>query len=129
MASFKKMSDWRNHVDHFFSGHFWNEVENIIKPTIPQINIYQYDHELICVACIPGLTDPNQIAIFCNHTLLEIKGVIDIGFKGGKVIKEEIVQGVFERRIALPFPVKQDKINVSYQNGLVVIRLFRLRSL
>lgn len=34
---------------HLFDDQFWNEFENVIKPTIPRINIYQYDHELICI--------------------------------------------------------------------------------
>ncbi|SFB14527.1 HSP20 family protein [Lentibacillus halodurans] len=115
-------------MDHFFGDHFWNEFENIIKPTIPQINIYQYNHELICIASIPGLTDLNKIDIFVDHTTLELKGVIDVAYTGGTVVKEEILQGVFERNITLPFPVRRDKINATYQNGLVIIHLHRLIS-
>lgn len=128
MDPFKHMSDWRKNMDHFFGDNFWNEFENIIKPTIPQINIYQYDHELICIASIPGLTDLNKIDLFVNHATLELKGVIDIAYTGGTVFKEEILQGMFERKIALPYPVRQDKINAAYQNGLVVIHLHRLIS-
>ncbi|MFD1360870.1 Hsp20/alpha crystallin family protein [Lentibacillus salinarum] len=128
MDPFKQMTDWRKNMDHFFGENFWNEFENIIKPTIPQINIYQYDHELICMASIPGLTDLNKVDIFVDHATLELKGVIDIAYSGGTVVKEEILQGVFDRRITLPFPVRQDKINATYQNGLIVIQLHRLIS-
>lgn len=115
-------------MDHFFGDNFWNEFENIIKPTLPQINIYQYDHELICIASIPGLTDLNKLDIFADHASLELKGVIDIDYTGGNVVKEEILQGVFERSITLPYPVRRDKINATYQHGLVVIHLHRLIS-
>ncbi|WP_010529599.1 Hsp20/alpha crystallin family protein [Lentibacillus jeotgali] len=128
MDPFKQMSDWRKNMDHFFGENFWNEFENIIKPTIPQINIYQQDHELICVASIPGLTDLNKIDIYVDHATLELKGDIDIGYAVGTVVKEEILQGVFERTITLPYPVRRDKINATYQNGLVIIHLHRLIS-
>lgn len=43
-------------------------------------------------------------------------------------MKEEILQGVFEREIQLPFPVRADKIEATYKNGLVFIQLHRLIS-
>src|SRR5699024_9760689 len=128
MDPFKQMADWRKNMDHFFGDNFWNEFENIIKPTIPQINIYQHEHELLCIASIPGLTDLKKIEIFVDHTTLELKGAIDIGYSDGTVVKEEILQGVFERSITLPYPVRQDKIKATYQNGLLIIHLHRLSS-
>lgn len=128
MDPFKQMSDWRKNMDHFFGDQFWNEFEGVMKPTIPQINIYQYDHELICIVNIPGLTDLNKVDIFVDYARLELKGVIDISYTGGTVVKEEILQGVFEREITLPFPVRRDKINATYKDGLVFIQLHRLIS-
>ncbi|MBP1948241.1 Hsp20/alpha crystallin family protein [Virgibacillus litoralis] len=128
MDPFKQMSDWRKNMDHFFGDQFWNEFEGVIKPTIPQINIYQYDHELICIVNIPGLIDLNKVDIFVDYARLELKGAIDISYTGGTVVKEEILQGVFEREITLPFPVRKDKISATYKDGLVFIQLHRLIS-
>ncbi|WP_164670151.1 Hsp20/alpha crystallin family protein [Virgibacillus doumboii] len=128
MDPFKQMTDWKKNMDHFFGDQFWNEFENVIKPAIPQINIYQYDHELICIVNIPGLTDLNKVDIFVDYATLELKGVIDVAYTGGTVVKEEILQGVFEREVSLPFPVRKDKINATYKDGLVFIHLHRLIS-
>ncbi|MFD2760233.1 Hsp20/alpha crystallin family protein [Lentibacillus juripiscarius] len=128
MDPFKQMADWRKNMDHFFGEQFWNEFDHIVKPTIPQINIYQYDHELICVASIPGLIDLNKVDIYVDYATLELKGVIDITYSGGTVVQDEILQGVFDREVTLPFPVRKDKVHASYRNGLLIIHLHRLIS-
>ncbi len=128
MDPFKQMGDWKKNMDQFFGDNFWDEFEGIIKPNIPQINLYQTEHELFCVLNIPGLHDLGKIDIYADMATLELRGVIDLEFGGGQVIKEEILQGAFERQISLPFPVRSDKITATYRNGLVYIRLHRLIS-
>ncbi|WP_234447121.1 MULTISPECIES: Hsp20/alpha crystallin family protein [Virgibacillus] len=122
------MSDWKKNMDHFFGDSFWNEFEGIIKPNIPQINLYQTDNELFCVVNIPGLTDLDKLNVYVDYATLELKGSIDIDNARGFVVQEEILQGVFERSISLPFPVRSDKIKATYKNGLVYIQLHRLIS-
>ncbi|MCC2250315.1 Hsp20/alpha crystallin family protein [Virgibacillus sp. AGTR] len=128
MDPFQQMTDWKKNMDHFFGENFWNEFEGIIKPTIPQINLYQTDHELFCVANIPGLVDLDKLDVYVDYSTLELRGTIDIDNSFSIKIKEEILQGVFERRISLPFPVRSDKIKATYKNGLVFIQLHRLIS-
>ncbi|PAV28020.1 heat-shock protein Hsp20 [Virgibacillus profundi] len=128
MDPFKQMGDWKKNLDQFFGENFWSEFDDIIKPNIPQINMYQSDHEVMCIVNMPGLDDLYQIDIYVDHATLELKGTIDIHHSGGTAIKEEILQGVFEREISLPFPVRADKIKATYRNGLVYIQLHRLIS-
>ncbi|MEN1969559.1 Hsp20/alpha crystallin family protein [Lentibacillus sp. N15] len=128
MDPFKQMSDWKRNMDSFFGENFWNEFDGIIKPTIPQINMYQTENEITCLVSIPGLTDINKVDIYVNYTELELNGVIDIPHSDGTVLQEEILQGVFERTIRLPFPVRSDKIRANYKNGIVLIQLYRLYS-
>ncbi|WP_047979562.1 Hsp20/alpha crystallin family protein [Ornithinibacillus contaminans] len=128
MDPFSQMTDWKKNMDQFFGEQFWDQFEGILKPTIPQINLYQTDHELLCIVNVPGLTDLNKIDIYADYASLELRGVIDISHQGGTVVKEEILQGVFERTVHLPFPVRPDKIQATYRNGLVYIQLHRLIS-
>ncbi|WP_085993316.1 Hsp20/alpha crystallin family protein [Oceanobacillus senegalensis] len=128
MDPFQQMSDWKKNMDHFFGETFWNDFEDIIKPNIPQINMYQTDNEILCIVNMPGLQDINQIDIYVNYASLELKGNIDIEHAHGIVVKEEILQGIFDREISLPFPVRADKIDATYKNGLVYIQLHRLIS-
>ncbi|WP_331279687.1 Hsp20/alpha crystallin family protein [Oceanobacillus salinisoli] len=125
---FKQMTDWKKNMDHFFGENFWNEFEGIMKPNIPQINMYQTDNEILCIVNMPGLKNLNQIDIYVNYTTLELRGNINLEHAHGTVIKEEILQGVFDRKIDLPFPVRADKMDATYKNGLVFIQLHRLIS-
>lgn len=128
MNPFQQMGDWKKNLDYFFGDSFWNEFEGLIKPTIPQINLYQTDHELFCIVNIPGLDDLDKLDIYVDYSTLELKGTINMDNSHGVVVKEEILHGVFERKIPLPFPVRADKINATYKNGLVYIQLHRLIS-
>ncbi|WP_284141354.1 MULTISPECIES: Hsp20/alpha crystallin family protein [unclassified Virgibacillus] len=128
MDPFQQMNDWKKSMDHFFSDSFWNQFEGIVKPTIPQFNMYQSDHELYCIVSIPGLESIDHIDIYVDYATLELRGAIEISPHGEKAVKEEIMQGVFERSIQLPFPVRADKISATYRDGLVHIKLHRLIS-
>ncbi|MBD1223587.1 Hsp20/alpha crystallin family protein [Virgibacillus halodenitrificans] len=129
MDPFQQMGDWKKNMDHFFGDQFWNEFEGIIKPTIPHVNVYKTDHEIFCVVSIPGLEDLHKVDIFVDYSTLELKGTIDIEpISGITVVKEEILQGVFERKVTLPFPVRADKMRATYRNGLIYIQLHRLIS-
>ncbi len=125
MDPFKQMSDWKKNMDHFFGENFWKDFEGMIKPNIPQINMYQTENEILCIVNVPGLKDLNQMDIYVNYATLELKGSIDLENAHGTVVKEEILQGVFDRKITLPFPVRADKISATYKNGLVFIQLHR----
>jgi HSP20 family protein len=128
MDPFQQMTDWKKNMDNFFGEQFWDQFDGILKPTIPQINLYQTDNEILCIASIPGLTDLEKIDIYVDYATLELRGTIDIGHQGGSAVKEEIVQGVFERTVSLPFPVRSDRIKATYNNGLLYIQLHRFIS-
>ncbi|KGX88257.1 Hsp20/alpha crystallin family protein [Pontibacillus litoralis] len=125
MDPFQNMQEWRKNLDRFFGEDFWGEFEGVLKPKIPQINMYQSDNEIMLYANIPGLDDVNQVDVYVFNATIELRGVINIT-PSHQLIQEEILQGSFERTIELPYPVRSDKINATYQNGLLIIQLHRL---
>ncbi|MRG87396.1 Hsp20/alpha crystallin family protein [Salinibacillus xinjiangensis] len=125
MDPFKNMQDWKKNMDHFFGEQFWSEFEGILKPPIPQINMYQSDNEITVVCNVPGMKQVKSVDIFVDYATLEIQGVISLPVQG-HLVQEEILQGAFDRKIDLPFPVRSDKIDAIYQNGLLTIQLYRL---
>jgi len=126
MDPFQNMQDWRKNMDRFFGENFWGEFEGIIKPPIPHINLYKSDNEILCYVSIPGLEDIDKVDVYVDYAILEIKGVISLQPQHHQLVQEEILQGSFERKIDLPYPVRGDKIHASYQNGLLIIQLHRL---
>ncbi|MFD1021046.1 Hsp20/alpha crystallin family protein [Thalassobacillus hwangdonensis] len=121
-----QFDDWKKNMDRFFGNDFWGGFEGLVKPPLPQINLYQLDNELICIASVPGLEDLNKVDVYVHQSTLEIKGVIELHHLGGQQVKGEIVQGAFDRKVDLPYQVRSDKIDASYKNGLLVIHLHRL---
>jgi HSP20 family protein len=126
MDPFKTMQEWKSNMDHFFGEQFWNEFEGIIKPPIPQVNLYQSDNELTCIVSLPGMKNVKNVDVLIDYATLELRGIIQIDAGRKQLIQEEIIQGTFERKLDLPFPVRSDKINATYQNGLLFINLYRL---
>ncbi|WP_186579027.1 Hsp20/alpha crystallin family protein [Aquibacillus kalidii] len=126
MDPFRNMGEWKQNMDHFFGESFWGEFEDVLKPPVPQVNLYQFDNELLCYVNLPGVKDLEKVDVFVDYATLELRGVIDIQHHGGQVIKDEIIQGSFERKLELPYPVRKDKITATYQQGLLVLQLHRL---
>ncbi|KGP89670.1 heat-shock protein Hsp20 [Pontibacillus chungwhensis BH030062] len=126
MNPFQNMNNWRQNMDRFFGEDFWGEFEGILKPTIPQINIYKSDNELLLLVNVPGLENLDDLDIFVDYSILEIRGIISLQSSQKQCIQEEILQGTFERKVELPYPVRGDRMQATYRNGIVVIQLHRM---
>ncbi|WP_345242586.1 Hsp20/alpha crystallin family protein [Pontibacillus salipaludis] len=126
MDPFQNMNNWRQNMDRFFGEDFWGEFEGILKPTIPQINMYKSDNELLLLVNVPGLENLDDLDIFVDYSILEIKGIISLQTSQKQCIQEEILQGAFERKVELPYPVRGDRMQATYRNGIVVIQLHRM---
>lgn len=126
MDQFKRMTDWRKQWDHFFGDEFWNGFAPFFDNAHSQLNLYQGENELLVVLSLPGLAKVEDVDIFVNHQTLEVKGKINLNFKGFDLIQEGIFQGKFEREIPLPYTVKEDRIKATYKRGLLLIHLHKL---
>lgn len=125
MNSFNHMHEWRKNIDQFFGESFWNEFDSILKPNIPQVNIFKKEYEILCVINIPGISQIKQINCEIDGYHMHIKGEIKIPASGYELIQEEIIQGSFNRTIELPYKVREDKVDARYEHGLVFIHLFK----
>lgn len=128
MDPFKQMHEWKDNMDSFFGGSFWNEFDQMVKPPIPAINLYQAENELFLYASLPGIKDRNQIQLRVNDSILSITGNLFPIEQSGSLVKQEILQGEFSRQIDLPFPVRKDKMSASLRQGLLLVHLHRLVS-
>jgi len=127
MDPFKNWQDWRKNLDSILGDGFLSSFEGILQYNyFPQVNVYQTDNELLVVASIPGLNDINNVDVYIDYQSLELKGDINLRYKGYGLIQDELFNGHFERKIDLPFPVKEDRVDAVYQNGLLIIHLHRL---
>jgi HSP20 family protein len=90
----------------------------------PALDVYEQKDDLIVKAEIPGLTK-DEIDITLEGNTLMIKGEK----KKEEEVKEEDyyrcerTYGAFSRSIDLPVAVQTDKVNASFKNGVLEIRL------
>jgi HSP20 family protein len=90
----------------------------------PALDFYEEKDDLIVKAEIPGLTK-DEIDISLEGNTLTIKGEK----KEEEEVKEEDYYrcersyGAFSRSIDLPVAVQTDKVNASFKNGVLEIRL------
>ncbi|WP_078550838.1 Hsp20/alpha crystallin family protein [Litchfieldia alkalitelluris] len=125
MDQFKQMHDWRKQWDGFFGDDFWKGFDPMMNNVSSQVNLYKSDNELLAVLSIPGLENVDDIDLFVQYQTLEVRGKVNLRFKGFELVEEGIFQGEFERIVQLPFPVREDKIDASYHNGLLIINLHK----
>ncbi|WP_102347890.1 Hsp20/alpha crystallin family protein [Bacillus sp. Marseille-P3661] len=127
MDPFKNWHEWRKNLDSFMGEDFLNSFEGIFKYNhFPQVNVYQTENEVLVLASIPGLDDMNNVDVYIDYQAIELKGTINLRYKGFRLTQDELYSGHFERKINLPFPVKDDRVDATYQNGLLIIHLHRL---
>jgi|SRR5690554_3410952 len=125
MMSFDYMHQWKDNIDKFFGESFWGEFDSVLKPLIPQINIYKQEYEALVVINVPGIKKMDQINCSVRGQTLNVNGIITIDTPGFEMQQEEIIQGSFDRSIELPFIVRKDKIQARYEHGLVWIYLYK----
>ncbi|MBD8069664.1 Hsp20/alpha crystallin family protein [Bacillus sp. PS06] len=125
MDQFKHMHDWRKQWDGFFGDSFWKGFEPMMNNVTSQVNLYKSENELLVVMSIPGLENVDNLDLFVQYQTLEVRGKVNLRFKGFELVEEGIFQGEFERVVQLPFPVREDRIDASYHNGLLIIHLHK----
>lgn len=127
MDPFKNWQDWRKNLDSFLGDGFLSSFEGILQNNyFPLVNVYKTENEILVLASIPGLNNINQVDVYVDYQSLELKGDVNLRYKGFKLVQDELFNSHFERKIDLPFPVKDDRVDAIYQNGLLIIHLHRI---
>ena len=91
----------------------------------PPIDIYQTDKEVIIEMNAPGLDVKSLDIAVENGNVLKIEG----GRKekkeerGRDYVRKEIKEGRFVRRIPLHVPVRENKADAEYDNGMLKVTI------
>ena len=90
----------------------------------PALDVYEQKDDVIVKAEIPGLTK-EEIDISLDGNTLTIKGEKkkEEEVKDEDYYRCERTYGAFSRSIELPVTVQTDKVNASFKNGVLEIRL------
>lgn len=114
-------------MNRLFEG-FWRELESDgFWPThssfgFPRVEVSETDRELKIEADLPGL-DEKDVELLLEDGVLTIRGEKKSATEDtGRRVSERFY-GRFERRIALPFEVQDDKVSASFHKGVLTVTL------
>ena len=95
----------------------------------PSVNICEKADRLIVRAEIPGVNKDN-IDISMTGEMLTIRGerATPADFKDEECLRSEIAYGNFSRSIMLPAPVDAEKIEATYENGMLELNLPKVKA-
>lgn len=95
-------------------------------PSFPAMNIWTSDEGQVITAEIPGV-DPEDLDVSVTGEILTLSGTRkpeDLG-EDVRYHRQERGYGRFKRSIQLPYPVQADKIEASFNSGVLKIQLPR----
>ncbi len=121
----REMMTLRDAMDRLFDDAFTRPLRlNDGYLTVPAVDMFQTDNEVVVKAAIPGVK-ADDIQINVTGEVLTIKGET----REKEEVKEKAYHlreqrwGSFERTIALPTDVVADKAKAEFENGILTITL------
>ena len=120
----REMMTLREAMDRLFDDAFTRPLSLRDAWSVPAIDMYQTDDEIVVKAALPGIkTDEVQINI--TGEVLTLKGEMkheeDKKEKAWHIHEQR--WGSFERSVVLPTDVVADKAKADFENGILTITL------
>ncbi|MBI3173193.1 MAG: Hsp20/alpha crystallin family protein [Chloroflexi bacterium] len=120
----REMMTLREAMDRLFDDAFTRPISMTGNLSLPVIDMYQTDDELVVKAAVPGVKAGN-VQISVTGDVLSIKG--ETRLKEESKDKAWHIRehrwGSFERRIMLPTDVVADKAKAEFEDGILTITL------
>ena len=114
----------REAMDRLFDDAFTRPLSLRDGWSVPAIDMYQTDDEIIVRAALPGIK-ADQVQINVTGEILTLKG--DVKHEEDKKEKAWHIReqrwGSFERSLVLPTEVVADKTKAEFENGILTITL------
>jgi len=123
-----EMMTLRDAMDHLFE-------ESIVRPRRTRqstglreqplqlpLDVYTTPDEIVIVASLPGLT-PNEVDIALEGDTLTIRGKLRAPLENVEYLFQERAYGAFSRTLTLNVPVKADKAEAIFENGMLTLTL------
>jgi len=116
---------WRplsDDLDRFFEEDWLLPTFSSIRIPEPAMDVYETDKEVIAEVNLPGI-DPEKVEISVKDQILRVSGRSEEKKeeKEKGYWRREIKKGSFERMVRLPSPVKEDKVDATYEKGVLKI--------
>jgi HSP20 family protein len=116
-------------IDQLFGESPWpSSIRAVARGTYPPINIGSNQNQVDVYLFTAGI-DPEQIDLSIQQNLLTIAGERKlVTEEGANYYRKERYDGGFRRVVSLPDDVDPDKVEASYQDGVLHITVQRRES-
>ena len=114
----------REAMDHLFDDAFTRPLNIRDGWSVPAIDMYQTDDEVVVKASLPGFK-ADDVQINITGEVLTLKGELKVQDEKKERawhIREQR-WGAFERSVALPTDVMADKAKAEFENGILTVTL------
>lgn len=125
---FREVLSLREAMDRLFEESFVRPFRGWPARTETEVavplDMYETDDSLVVSAAVPGLK-PEDVDITISGNVLTIKGEFQAEEKGkrGNVHFQERRYGRFQRSVSLPSIVDTDKVEATFENGILRVIL------
>ena len=120
----REMMTLREAMDHLFDDAFTRPLSIRDGWSVPAIDMYQTDDEIVVKASLPGVK-ADEVQINISGEVLTLKG--ETKHEEEKKDKAWHIReqrwGAFERSVVLPTDVVADKAKADFENGILTITL------
>ena len=120
----REMMTLREAMDRLFDDAFTRPLSLRDAWSVPAIDMYQTDDEIVVKAALPGIK-ADEVQINITGEVLTLKGEMkheeDTKEKAWHIHEQR--WGSFERSVVLPTDVVADKTKAEFENGILTITL------
>ena len=125
----REMLSLREAMDRLFEDSFLRPGSFGVETEMPQLDVYETDDHLVVKASVPGVK-PEDIDVTLAGDVLTIKGEFKSEEKIGKrnYLRQERRYGSFVRQVTLPAGVNSDKVQATFEHGILTLELPKLEA-
>lgn len=116
-----------DNVEKVLGEDFWNDMHHVIPKRGPAYDFFQTEKQGVLIIELPGLTKDDPLHLVQEGTFLILKGEITPPYPvpTEELLHNERMKGKFKRVIPIPFHFSSDDIVTSYNDGLLVVTIFK----
>lgn len=109
-------------LDRFFEDEDWFLPVISKGNLLPEMDLYETDKEVVAEINAPGI-DPEKTEIVIDNGYLKVKGEAEEKKEEKKknYWRKEISHRSFERTVRLPSEIEEDKVEATYEKGVLKI--------
>lgn len=110
-------------VDRMFD-RFFGQASLFSGAAFPAVNVYEDEERIVVCAELPG-TDPAQVNVTVTGDLLTVSGTRETlnADEQRRAFRRERPQGKFTREVLLPMQVDADRVEATFENGILAIAM------